>query len=131
MPDRKALLMLLIREEELTSVHWIKRRKIISTKTGLPLVKNNDCFLFYFSHFLTLLNTDSDEEDSASASNTQKEKPASDTQKEQPKPHLSNGVAASPTSSRYRIVPQWIFIQCVYATSMFQWIYCLLLLLTL
>ncbi|KAF8093265.1 hypothetical protein N665_0385s0014 [Sinapis alba] len=47
-------------------------------------------------------NEDSDEEDSASASNTQKEKPASNTQKEQPKPHLSNGVAASPTSSSPR-----------------------------
>ncbi|CAL9219893.1 unnamed protein product [Arabidopsis halleri] len=47
-------------------------------------------------------NEDSDEEDSASASNTQKEKPASNIQKEQPKPHLSNGVAASPTSSSPR-----------------------------
>ncbi|CAA7017092.1 unnamed protein product [Microthlaspi erraticum] len=47
-------------------------------------------------------NEDSDEEDSASASNTQKEKPAPDTQKEQPKPHLSNGVAASPASSSPR-----------------------------
>uniref|UniRef100_A0A1J3GYB5 Serine/threonine-protein phosphatase 4 regulatory subunit 3 n=1 Tax=Noccaea caerulescens TaxID=107243 RepID=A0A1J3GYB5_NOCCA len=47
-------------------------------------------------------NEDSDEEDSASASNTQKEKPASNTQKEQPKPHLSNGVAASPASSSPR-----------------------------
>ncbi|CAN7010092.1 unnamed protein product [Brassica rapa subsp. trilocularis] len=45
-------------------------------------------------------NEDSDEEDSASASNTQKEKPASNTQKEQPKPpHLSNGVAPSSSSS--------------------------------
>ncbi|XP_010443678.1 PREDICTED: serine/threonine-protein phosphatase 4 regulatory subunit 3 isoform X2 [Camelina sativa] len=48
-------------------------------------------------------NEDSDEEDSASASNTQKEKPASNTEKEQPKPHLSNGVAASPTSSSPRL----------------------------
>ncbi|CAF1703561.1 hypothetical protein Bca4012_003772 [Brassica carinata] len=48
-------------------------------------------------------NEDSDEEDSASASNTQKEKPASNTQKEQPKPpHLSNGVAPSSTSSSPR-----------------------------
>ncbi|KFK38130.1 hypothetical protein AALP_AA3G073500 [Arabis alpina] len=47
-------------------------------------------------------NEDSDEEDSASASNTQKEKPASNTPKEQPKPHLSNGVAASPASSSPR-----------------------------
>ncbi|KAJ0249644.1 Binding protein [Hirschfeldia incana] len=47
-------------------------------------------------------NEDSDEEDSASASNTQKEKPASDTQKEQPRPHLSNGVAPSSTSSSPR-----------------------------
>jgi protein phosphatase-4 regulatory subunit 3 len=58
-------------------------------------------YFLYSSPFLTFLNTDSDEEDSASASNTQKEKPASNIQKEQPKPHLSNGVAASPTSSRY------------------------------
>ncbi|WZY83419.1 hypothetical protein YC2023_029803 [Brassica napus] len=47
-------------------------------------------------------NEDSDEEDSASASNTQKEKPASNTQKEQPKPHLSNGVAPGSTSSSPR-----------------------------
>ncbi|CAN6818331.1 unnamed protein product [Brassica oleracea] len=48
-------------------------------------------------------NEDSDEEDSASASNTQKEKPASNTQKEQPKPpHLSNGVAPRSTSSSPR-----------------------------
>ncbi|CAH8356619.1 unnamed protein product [Eruca vesicaria subsp. sativa] len=44
-------------------------------------------------------NEDSDEEDSASASNTQTEKPASNTQKDQAKPHLPNGVDASPSSS--------------------------------
>ncbi|KAJ0244385.1 Binding protein [Hirschfeldia incana] len=47
-------------------------------------------------------NEDSDEEDSASASNTQKEKPASNAKKEQPKPHISNGVAAIPASSSPR-----------------------------
>ncbi|CAN7051467.1 unnamed protein product [Brassica oleracea var. botrytis] len=44
-------------------------------------------------------NEESDEEDSASASNTQKEKPASNTEKDQAEPHLSNGVDASPSSS--------------------------------
>ncbi|XP_013585690.1 PREDICTED: serine/threonine-protein phosphatase 4 regulatory subunit 3-like isoform X1 [Brassica oleracea var. oleracea] len=44
-------------------------------------------------------NEESDEEDSASASNTQKEKPASITEKDQAEPHLSNGVDASPSSS--------------------------------
>ncbi|KAJ4893049.1 serine/threonine-protein phosphatase 4 regulatory subunit 3-like protein [Raphanus sativus] len=44
-------------------------------------------------------NEESDEEDSASASNSQKEKPDSNTQKDQPKPHLPNGVDASPSSS--------------------------------
>ncbi|KAG2273465.1 hypothetical protein Bca4012_040300 [Brassica carinata] len=47
-------------------------------------------------------NEDSDEEDSASASNTQKEKPDSNTKKEQPNPHISNGVAASPAFSSPR-----------------------------
>lgn len=62
-----------------------------------------DHFIFNCSAltFLTHFNTDSDEEDSASASNTQKEKPASNAKKEQTKPpHISNGVAASPASSR-------------------------------
>ncbi|XP_048636035.1 serine/threonine-protein phosphatase 4 regulatory subunit 3 isoform X2 [Brassica napus] len=44
-------------------------------------------------------NEESDEEDSASASNTQKEKPAYNTEKDQAEPHLSNGVDASPSSS--------------------------------
>ena len=83
---------------------WIKRRKIISTKRGLSLGVKTMISFFLIKRFLTQFCTDSDEEDSASASNTQKEKPASNTEKDQAEPHLSNGVDASPSSSSSRYI---------------------------